>query len=28
MYLGISLKDGDIASTEAMKDNNQLSDQR
>jgi hypothetical protein len=28
MYLGISLKDADIASTEAMKDNNQLSDQR
>lgn len=28
MYLGISLKDGDIASTEAMKDNNQRSDER
>jgi len=28
MYLGISLKDGDVASTEAMKDANQLSDQR
>jgi hypothetical protein len=28
MYLGISLKDGDIASAEAMKDNNQRSDER
>ena len=28
MYLGISLKDGDIASSEAMKDNNQRSDER
>ena len=28
MYLGISLKDGDIASAEAMKDANQRSDER
>jgi hypothetical protein len=28
MYLGISLRDGDIASSEAMKDANQLADQR
>lgn len=28
MYLGISLKDGDVASSEAMKDNNQRSDER
>lgn len=28
MYLGISLKDGDVASTEAMKDNNQKVDER
>jgi len=28
MYLGISLKDGDIASAEAMKDTNQRSDER
>jgi disulfide oxidoreductase YuzD len=28
MYLGISLKDADVASTEAMKDNNQKVDER
>lgn len=28
MYLGISLKDADVASTEAMKDNNQKIDER
>lgn len=28
MYLGIALKDGDLASTEAMKDNNQKVDER
>jgi hypothetical protein len=28
MYLGISLKDGDVASTEAMRDSNQRSDQQ
>lgn len=28
MYLGISLKDADVASSEAMKDNNQRSDER
>ena len=28
MYLGISLRDADLASTEAMKDNNQRSDER
>ena len=28
MYLGISLRDGDIASSEAMKDNNQRQDER
>ena len=28
MYLGVSLKDGDVASVEAMKDNNQRSDER
>ena len=28
MYLGVSLRDGDVASTEAMRDNNQRSDQQ
>lgn len=28
MYLGVSLKDGDVASVEAMKDNNQRADER
>lgn len=28
MYLGISLKDADVASTEAMRDANQINDQR
>jgi hypothetical protein len=28
MYLGISLKDADVASTEAMRDNNQKLDER
>ena len=28
MYLGISLKDADVASIEAMKDNNQKVDER
>lgn len=28
MYLGISIKDGDVANAEAMKDNNQRSDER
>jgi hypothetical protein len=28
MYLGVSLKDADVASTEAMRDNNQKLDER
>jgi len=28
MYLGVSLRDGDVASTEAMRDNNQKLDER